>query len=155
MNKVLNKSGQTYDSTILTMYLIHCCECGVPFAIPDTLAGLLRNQRVGEFFYCPNGHKQHFTGKSEAQKERERREAAEKNAKYAWDRFSAEQEAREATERILSATRGHLTRKTKEIAVARQRIGHGTCPCCNRTFQNLQRHMTQKHPKYATPPKED
>lgn len=25
-----------------------------------------------------------------------------------------------------------------------------SCPCCNRTFQNLQRHMTSKHPDYVS-----
>jgi hypothetical protein len=23
------------------------------------------------------------------------------------------------------------------------------CPCCNRTFSNLQRHMAHKHPQFA------
>jgi hypothetical protein len=28
------------------------------------------------------------------------------------------------------------------------RIKHGVCPCCNRTFLNLQRHMTTQHPSF-------
>ena len=29
------------------------------------------------------------------------------------------------------------------------RVGHGVCPCCNRTFGDLYRHMSTKHPGYA------
>jgi hypothetical protein len=27
-------------------------------------------------------------------------------------------------------------------------VANGVCPCCNRTFQNLARHMAGKHPDY-------
>lgn len=27
--------------------------------------------------------------------------------------------------------------------------GHGVCPCCNRTFSDLQRHMASKHKGFA------
>jgi hypothetical protein len=33
------------------------------------------------------------------------------------------------------------------------RIGNGVCPCCNRSFTNLRRHMTTKHPEYPKEPK--
>jgi uncharacterized protein (UPF0212 family) len=29
------------------------------------------------------------------------------------------------------------------------RVGHGVCPCCNRSFAQLRRHMAAKHPEYA------
>lgn len=40
------------------------------------------------------------------------------------------------------ALKGVVTRTKK-------RVGNGVCPCCNRTFQQLARHMEAKHPEYA------
>lgn len=44
--------------------------------------------------------------------------------------------------RSLVAHKGHTTR-------LKNRIAAGVCPCCQRTFQNLARHMKCKHPKYT------
>ena len=41
--------------------------------------------------------------------------------------------------------RGEKAAKTK----IKNRIAAGVCPCCNRTFQNLARHMKGQHPGYA------
>ena len=47
------------------MEVIHCCECGIPFAMPDQR---LRDMRTsGADFLCPNGHKQSW--RSALQKE--------------------------------------------------------------------------------------
>ena len=54
------------------------------------------------------------------------------------DEQRAEDEAREA-----------LAREAKAISAKRRiekRIHAGVCPCCNRSFPNLQRHMAAKHP---------
>lgn len=32
----------------------------------------------------------------------------------------------------------------------KNRAAHGVCPCCNRTFQQLARHMSAKHPDFKT-----
>lgn len=44
----------------------HCCQCGVAFAMTDRF----KKQRLRdhELFYCPAGHGQYYTGKSETQK---------------------------------------------------------------------------------------
>jgi hypothetical protein len=48
--------------------------------------------------------------------------------------------------------RKEYSRRAEKAAKTRikNRISKGVCPCCNRTFQDLQRHMTTKHPDYAT-----
>jgi hypothetical protein len=89
-------------------------------------------------WYCPNGHSQWFPGETAADKaqrlagqldmERTRRQQAETDADYA-------RRARKAVSTRL--------RKVK------QRVGHGVCPCCNRTFKALADHMATKHPGYA------
>lgn len=37
----------------------------------------------------------------------------------------------------------------KALQRHKKRTAAGTCPCCKRTFQQLQRHMASKHPGYA------
>jgi hypothetical protein len=49
----------------MNIELITCCECKVPFAIPEW--HMKRLQTTGERFYCPNGHGQMFTN-SEVQR---------------------------------------------------------------------------------------
>ncbi|WP_159103999.1 hypothetical protein [Rhodopseudomonas sp. B29] len=49
---------------------------------------------------------------------------------------------REAAERRAAAARGQVTK-------IKNRVGHGVCPCCNRTFANLARHMAGEHPGYT------
>jgi hypothetical protein len=48
---------------------------------------------------------------------------------------------RDHIKRSLTAHKGHTTR-------IKNRIAAGVCPCCNRTFKNLARHMGNKHPDY-------
>lgn len=48
----------------------------------------------------------------------------------------------EAERRAHAATKGQLTK-------TRKRVAGGVCPCCNRSFVNLGRHMAGQHPDYA------
>lgn len=116
-----------------------CCVCGSHFAMPRELKRAARKD-TGVWFFCPLGHRQHYKT-SEADQVRadlaatERRLAAvEKSREWTEKRL-------ENTERRLSATRGVVT-KLKNRAAA------GVCPCCSRTFQNLARHMSTKHPDF-------
>lgn len=126
--------------------VLDCCNCGMIFAVPKALDS--RWQRLGEIqtFYCPMGHPQSYVGKSDEQKLRE----AEKNLKNTrkrleWAEHNANQ-ARKDADRAEHRRRGEMAAKTR----IKNRIANGVCPCCNRTFQNLARHMTNKHPNYAT-----
>jgi hypothetical protein len=100
-------------------------------------------------FYCPNGHGQHYLGKTEAQKltekleeERRLRQRAEQNvAMWADDAREAKDRADKERHRA-NAYKGHATRITK-------RAKAGVCPCCNRTFKALAAHMANKHPQFT------
>lgn len=35
-----------------------------------------------------------------------------------------------------------------QLAKVKKRVGHGICPCCNRSFEDLRRHMEAKHPGF-------
>jgi hypothetical protein len=63
----------------------------------------------------------------------------------------------EAKERELRAVKCDILREQKlrtDERIAREkverklkRVHRGVCPCCKRTFQNIQRHMETKHPE--------
>jgi hypothetical protein len=119
----------------VTLVVETCCNCGTPFGIEANLQENFR--RHGASFYCPNGHKQYYAQTTDAKiKELERQlKTAQDNSKFY--RGEAEHKARQ-----LSATRGVLTR-------TKNRIHNGVCPCCNRQFVNLARHMKTKHADYT------
>jgi hypothetical protein len=118
-----------------------CCRCGVEFGMPKAL----RDVRLADHgnFYCPLGHPQHYTaGKTEVELEREKRERAEADRDFWMREEAAERERAEAEKRRHAATKGQLTK-------AKKRIGNGVCPCCNRHFSNVERHMATQHPDFA------
>lgn len=55
--------------------------------------------------------------------------------------YEDEESQHKSTKRQLGTTKAQLT-KTKK------RVSNGVCPCCNRTFKQLARHMENKHPEY-------
>jgi DNA repair exonuclease SbcCD ATPase subunit len=109
-----------------------CHTCGVPVWLPESRFKICKADEK-QSFYCCNGHSLVFRDseavklRRELEQERSRREQAEREAKSA--RHSA------------ATARGKLN-------AAKTRIGNGVCPCCNRTFQNLMRHMQTKHPDF-------
>lgn len=118
----------TYEKTI-TMVTEICCNCGMAFGMPSDLREQLMNDPA-KSFYCPNGHGQHYS----KSKERRLREEAEQKLKQRENEL-----ANAAMEKIqLEAEIRKRDRKLK-------RVHQGTCPCCNRSFANLKRHMATKH----------
>lgn len=109
-----------------------CCSCGVVIALPAEFH--FNRRRDHKLFYCPSGHGQHFTGETE--EEKLKKKLAEREAELARARAAAE-----TKDRANAALRGQIT-KTK------RRVAAGVCPCCNRSFVALGRHMTTKHPDW-------
>ena len=114
---------------------VSCYKCGMVFALPTSFFQR-RKEDEGDF-YCPSGHKQYFPAASlearlKAQLERDQKA-------HGRTRKMLEQERRSH-----SSTKGQLTKSKKKIA----RVKNGVCPCCNRSFVNLRRHMGSKHPDF-------
>lgn len=122
------------------LYIQDCCSCGMTFAVPTEFDR--RRREDHKTFYCPSGHPQSYTGKSEEQKQRERAQLLERRLANRDEDLRAERAAHATTRHRLNATKGVLT-KTKK------RIAHGVCPCCKRTFANVERHMSSQHPDYV------
>lgn len=112
-----------------------CIKCGVRFGVPDGYTARRRADKAS--FYCPNGHSMAYT-QSEADKLRQERDRLAQRIAQKDDEIRWATEARERAERSASAMRGQVTKLKKRAA-------NGACPCCNRTFANLQRHMATKH----------
>lgn len=119
--------------TAVTSYvLIECGHegCGVPFALSEEFAAARRRDR--RTWWCPNGHPRWYPGKTDAQKARD----AQARARHLEDQLqAAENETEEARRQLLRE---------------RSRFARGVCPCCNRSFSNVRRHMADQHPDYNT-----
>lgn len=124
------QANMTYQKTI-SMVTEICCNCGVAFGLPSDLQEILRND-PDKWFYCPNGHRQHY---SESREVRLRKEAEAK----------LEAARREITQINTSKIQieGELLKTQRKL----KRVHNGTCPCCKRTFQNLKNHIKSKHPE--------
>jgi len=122
-----------------------CYTCKCEVWVPDALWEACKRSRGpnGISYYCAYGHQQHLVqGESEETKlRRERDRLAQRVAEWQ-DEARQEREKREAAERRTAAARGQVTK-------IKNRVGHGVCPCCTRSFQNLARHMASEHPTFA------
>lgn len=114
---------------------VTCYKCGVVFGMPSSLSHNLHNNH--ESFWCPNGHQQYFGGKSEAEKLKEQLLDREKQIGQQTIRIETLRHDRDHHERCATRLRNKL-----------KRVKNGVCPCCNRTFTDLWRHMETQHPDF-------
>lgn len=125
-----------------------CFSCRMLFAMTAEFQRSMI-ERPGTSFYCPQGHSQHYTGKSDADKlreqlaeERRQRQRAEQNVAMWADDAREARELAEHERRRANGYKGHAAKITK-------RAKAGVCPCCNRHFVALERHMATKHPTFT------
>jgi len=123
----------SYGGTLVVL----TCWCGIAHAVPQSLRDeQLRQHESGHAMdvYCPLGHSHVPAGESRAEK-LSRRLELEKEIRA---RVAAERDQAQAS------ARAHKGAATK----ARKRAAAALCPCCNRSFVQLRRHMAAKHPDY-------
>ena len=120
-----------------------CPVCGIRYAVDSDVMAYKRSKKSDHEdagWYCPNGHHLVFTESTadrlqkQLDKERQRRERLQQNEAYLEERLESER-------RRSAAFKGQATK-------LRKRAKHGVCPCCNRSFANLARHMKTKHPDF-------
>lgn len=110
---------------------MQCLTCGVWHALPEVLYDKCVEE--GGYWHCPNGHSRGYKeGRQEREAIRRERDQLKQRVAQLDDAVAAERRAREAAE--------------TQLRTAKRRQAAGVCPCCNRTFQNVQRHMKSKHP---------
>lgn len=128
----------SYDGVKQKMLV--CGGCGVTYSMP--LALYNNHRELGsrsKGWTCPNGCSRAFreSETDELRRERDRlkqREAMLEDSLREWQR---EAESAKASARAYKGAATRLKNRAKA----------GVCPCCNRTFQNLRRHMASQHPE--------
>lgn len=130
--------GLTYQKTI-TMVTVACCNCGCVFGMPSDLDSAFQ-QDSDKYFYCPNGHRQHYSKSTETKL----REQLQQEKDKAW-RIQQDLERQVENEQLAK----------KKVERQLKRIHRGVCPCCNRTFHNIQRHMETRHPEIVKAKEKD
>lgn len=131
----------------MSWQVIACGQCKEQFCVSGDLYDVL--VRSGRDWWCPNGHRRHFSlGPSEADTLRQERDRLKQQIAQKDDAIAAERrrgdslrDDRDYERRRVAAAKGQVTR-------LKNRASGGVCPCCTRTFQNLQRHMAHQHPDF-------
>ena len=113
----------------------HRCWCSIEHAIPSELDRQAREN--GHGIYCPLGHVWAIRETELDRERRQRQRLEQENARLAEQAAMAEQE------RMAAAA---------ELKRHKTRAAAGLCPCCNRTFVNVARHMKTKHRDYNVTP---
>lgn len=106
----------------------HCGGCGVLFGIDREYVE--ERRKDGKTFYCPNG-----CSRAYHETEADRLKA----------RLASEQRALEATQDALNRERTSHAATKGQLTKAQKRAHAGICPHCHRTFQQVQRHIANKH----------
>ena len=123
--------SKTYTETVM-LQEVTCKSCGITHAIPVRLIeGLLQ---TGGYYFCPNGH-QWGWGESEAARLKKQ--------------LVQEQEQSKQVKTELLRTQDQLEASIRELRRHKKRIANGVCPCCHRSFVQLQRHIKTQHPEYG------
>jgi hypothetical protein len=126
-------STQTYTETLT---VLTCCraECSVTFAFTE---GYERRRREDhEWFYCPNGHRQHYSEPGEL-------ERVKRQLKYTRESEEFHRGQAALARRQAAAFKGQRTRVLNLIT-------KGICPVagCRRNFENVRQHMADQHPDF-------
>lgn len=109
-----------------------CLHCGGIYALSKNF--LQRRSEIGGSWHCPYCRGGIMYRESDKQK-------LERDLQCAKNRLAREVARHDQTRASLSAQKGVNTR-------LKNRVSKGVCPCCNRYFKNLHRHMENKHPGY-------
>lgn len=113
-----------------------CCHCGVFFGIEAGHYKCLVRDKTS--FFCPNGHKQSFT-ENEADRLRRERDRLQQQVAERDDEITKLAEQSQRADKAVKVA-------TARIRKLQKRAQGGVCPCCNRTFSNMTRHMKTEHP---------
>ena len=118
---------------------VSCGCCGGVYAIAESYHERARKERTSWTCpYCEAGWGFEHLRK----KDRSRMQQLEDQRDRMANQLAVEKRRHRHTEAQRRAEKGHKTRLQK-------RAKGGACPCCNRTFTDLQRHMASKHPDFA------
>lgn len=139
MSRIEKQRTTSYANDLQVVRVIThvtCPECGVPYGLAEEFRAA--REKDHRNWFCPNGHSLWFSDQDE------RAEAVRLKDQLDRQRVreTALRDQLDSTERSRRAYKGKVTQ-------IKRRVGRGVCPCCNRTFADLGRHMEGQHPEYA------
>lgn len=117
-----------------------CCHCGTTWAMDRDI--LVKRKNSGESMWCPVCGTAQRWSKTEADILREKLRAQEAIARDEKENARRARQDAEHFEKSRNAYKGQVTR-------LKNRASAGVCPCCNRHFEALERHMKTKHPEFT------
>lgn len=133
-----------YDAKNMTITTTHrlveksCYTCKFPFMVPEWFEKQCRENK--REWFCPACRSSTLYTVSEIDRLKKQ---LDDQVGYWKRQYENEQSRATVAENRRRAAAGQITKLKK-------RVGNGVCPCCNRTFQNLLRHMATKHPELAS-----
>ena len=117
-----------------------CPTCKAGHAFPMSLYYSAKaNSKIS--IVCPHGHEWHYKSQRQIDEEAEVRRERDRLKQMLAQK---DDEIGQAVRQVRAA-RGQVTR-------LRNRAKAGMCPCCNRHFVNLERHMASKHSEETVTP---
>lgn len=123
--------------TTIELVELQCGSCGVHHAIPKAMFDSAVEE--GGFWTCPNGHSRGY------REGRKAREAVQRERDIYKQKVAQLEDDIVALKKSRAAVQGEYTK-------VKNRVAAGVCPCCNRSFENLHRHMKNKHPDFNVVP---
>ena len=108
---------------------LKCYRCDIEFFVPKNYYE--ERLRLGDVFYCPCGHPQHFSESTIELLERARADLS-------------------AARTQLQVERDQHAATSERMERLKRRAKAGVCPCCKRTFKQLSAHMQNKHPDFIS-----
>jgi hypothetical protein len=129
-----------------SLTVVQCWSCHMTYAIPDSLYRSAKKypgeRSDGWRLFCPLGHEWWYVGESD--EDRLRRQLSIQR-----DATAHERARRDQAEAAARAQKAAKTRIKNDRDRIKRRVASGVCPCCNRSFKNLKRHMSSQHPGFA------
>lgn len=119
--------------------IINCANCGMVFGITQEFQDRRRKDHEG--FSCPSGHSNVYNGENDEEKLRRENQRLVQNRAFLEDQIRERDVKIKHERKRAIAFRGHAKR-------IKNRVAAGVCPCCNRTFSNVAKHMATKHKDY-------
>lgn len=125
-----------------SLQVLNCHKCGGTYAMSNYYLEERRDDGVG--WVCP--YCQAGTAYCKSEADRLRAELTKQKRSTDYQRREKEKylQQRNTLEHSRNGMKGVLVREQKKLA----RVRKGVCPCCNRHFKNVQRHMDSQHPHY-------
>jgi len=126
-----------YNTEVTIKLMPMECSCGAVYGISKDKYN--RCLDTGDHWFCPNGCQRVFIKprNSELKKQVEQLQLeVQRKQDYIYEK-------NHQITQLGYNLRAQKAAKTKII----NRVKNGVCPCCNRTFQNLQNHFKSVHPE--------